>query len=70
FMVSDRGPGIPPEAQDRIFDRFFRGPGQNDGGMGIGLSVSREILTAHRGRIGFTSDAGMPTTFYFDLPLA
>jgi signal transduction histidine kinase len=70
FTVTDQGPGIPSESQDRLFERFYRDPAQKSEGTGLGLSIAREIINAHNGRIGFRSDAGMPTAFYFDLPLA
>ena len=53
MLVDDDGPGIPPHAVERIFERFYtdrpdQGFGQNSG---LGLSISRQIVTAHRGRI-------------------
>jgi len=70
FKISDHGPGVPPEAQDRIFERFYREAGQDHAGTGLGLSISREIIEAHNGRIGFKSKPNESTTFYFDLPIA
>lgn len=70
FKISDQGPGVPPEAQDRIFERFYREAGQDHAGTGLGLSISREIIEAHNGRIGFKSKPNESTTFYFDLPIA
>jgi signal transduction histidine kinase len=64
FTVSDQGPGIPPEYQTRIFDRFFRVPGQTKSGAGLGLSIAREITLAHGGRIGVKSSPGQGATFY------
>jgi signal transduction histidine kinase len=52
FSVVDRGPGVPEEHKARIFDRFFRVPGQKKTGAGLGLSIAREIVLAHGGRIG------------------
>ncbi len=58
FSVTDEGPGIPHEYQARIFDRFFRVPGQVKSGAGLGLSIAREITLAHGGRIGVNSAPG------------
>jgi signal transduction histidine kinase len=64
FSVSDQGPGISEEFQARIFDRFFRVPGQDKTGAGLGLSIAREIAVAHGGRIGVKSPPGEGTTFF------
>ncbi len=69
FSVIDHGDGIPEEAQEKIFQRFYRAPGQSDNGTGLGLAISRDIIRAHSGRIGFTSKPGVMTEFYFYLPM-
>ena len=68
--VRDEGLGIPSDQQDRIFTKFFRGDAGATGitGTGLGLAVSREIVEAHGGRIGFDSDAGSGSTFWLELP--
>jgi signal transduction histidine kinase len=70
IAVRDEGLGIPEEQQDRIFTKFFRGDAGATGitGTGLGLAVSREIVEAHGGRIGFDSDPGHGTTFWLELP--
>ncbi len=67
FSVSDEGPGIPEEYQGLIFDRFFRVPGQKKRGVGLGLSIAREIVVAHGGRVGVRSQVGKGSEFYFIL---
>ena len=68
FTVEDRGPGIPEELQARVFDRFFRVPGTQASGAGLGLSIAREIVEAHGGRIGVTGAAGRGAAFWFTIP--
>lgn len=70
LSVADSGPGIPEQYHARIFDKFFRPPTQKVDGVGLGLSIAREIVHAHDGRIGFTSDPGRRTQFYCELPIA
>ncbi len=70
FEVRDTGQGIAPEHQDRVFERFYRVPGAPPGGAGLGLSIAREIVEAHGGRIGVESEVGRGSTFWFTLPVA
>jgi signal transduction histidine kinase len=74
--VSDHGPGIAPEEQARVFERFYRGDKSRarhanaDGGAGLGLSIAETLVRAHGGRIGIDSaPAAGGTTVWFSLPL-
>jgi NtrC-family two-component system sensor histidine kinase KinB len=67
FSVGDEGPGIAPEHQGLIFDRFYRVPGQTKRGAGLGLSIAREIVVAHGGRVGVRSELGHGSEFFFIL---
>ncbi|EDY21224.1 multi-sensor signal transduction histidine kinase [Chthoniobacter flavus Ellin428] len=68
FSVVDHGPGIPIQFQGQIFDRFFRLPGSESTGAGLGLAIAREIVLAQGGVIGVQSEPGKGSEFYFDLP--
>jgi two-component system, NtrC family, sensor histidine kinase KinB len=70
FSVIDHGPGIPAEYQSQVFERFFRLPGSDSRGAGLGLAIAREIVTAHGGQIGVVSEPGKETRFFFVLPVA
>jgi signal transduction histidine kinase len=67
-VVEDEGPGIPPELQDRVFDRFFRvdaSRARATGGSGLGLAITREIVSAHGGRVWVSHGSA----FVVELPL-
>ena len=68
--VIDQGPGVPEGSQTRIFERFYRAPGQKADGVGLGLFISREIMRAHEGRIGLRERTEDFTEFYIDVPIA
>ncbi len=67
--VSDRGPGVPPELAERIFDKFVQGE-KRPYSTGLGLTFCRLVVERHGGRIGVDSPAGQGSTFWFSLPLA
>lgn len=67
--VSDKGPGISPEEQLKIFEKFERGTSAKSGGLGLGLFISKEIVEAHDGKIDLTSEEHKGTTFKVHLPL-
>ncbi|MDO8179583.1 MAG: PAS domain-containing protein [Undibacterium sp.] len=69
--VSDRGPGIPGTFQARIFEPFSQADGtdtRQQGGTGLGLSITKTYLEKMHGEIGFVTQAGEGTTFWFVLP--
>ena len=70
FSVTDHGPGIPLQYQPRMFEKFFRVPGTDSRGAGLGLAITREIVTAHDGHVGVDSQPGKGSEFYFVLPAA
>jgi signal transduction histidine kinase len=71
--VEDTGRGIPPNEQDRVFDRFYRGPAALEGdveGFGLGLSIAKRMVNVMGGEIGLRSEPGRGTTFWVRLPAA
>ena len=72
-FVADDGPGIPPEAQPRVFERFYRvdrARSREQGGTGLGLSIVKHIIQTHGGEVDVESQPGRGTTFRFTLPSA
>jgi two-component system, NtrC family, sensor histidine kinase KinB len=71
FSVEDTGCGISPEHLKHLFDQFYRVPGQDEkSGIGLGLSIVREIVNNHSGTVGVESTLGKGSTFHFTLPAA
>jgi K+-sensing histidine kinase KdpD len=69
--VIDRGPGVPPEMRERIFERFFRGDGTGKGGgTGLGLAIVKGLVEAHAGTVAVEDGHGPGATFRFTLPEA
>jgi signal transduction histidine kinase len=68
--VSDRGPGVPEAERERIFEPFYRLPGHAEkaGGVGLGLSLVRQIAERHRGRVRVAPRAGGGSAFEIALP--
>ncbi len=76
--VRDQGPGIPAAERARVWEVFHRVPGATvqggtkggmKGSLGLGLHISKAIVTAHGGRVGVKSAVGEGSTFWFTLPL-
>lgn len=69
--VSDTGRGIPLDEHTSVFGRFYRGSNSNGtAGTGVGLAVVQALVSAHGGRVEFTSTTGNGSEFIIDLPLA
>jgi heavy metal sensor kinase len=69
LTVIDNGPGIPPEIQEHVFERFYRGdPAREGGGTGLGLALVRSIVRFHHGEITLKSAAGQGSAFAARLP--
>jgi len=68
YFVSDSGPGIRLEDQERLFDRFWQVSRKDKLGSGLGLSIVKGIVDAHQGVVGVESQAGQGATFWFTLP--
>ncbi len=72
--VRDRGPGLSPEQQRRIWERFYQAAGMKaqsdaDRGLGLGLHICRALIQQHNGEVGVESTPGYGSTFWFTLPL-
>jgi signal transduction histidine kinase len=63
LSVSDRGPGVPPELREHVFERFWRAPGQARAGSGLGLALVREIAHAHGWTVHCTQTPGGGASF-------
>jgi signal transduction histidine kinase len=70
IAVADRGPGIPPDSQPHIFERFYRvdaSRGSRDGGAGLGLALVRWVAGLHGGKVTLTSSSSSGSTFTVEL---
>jgi K+-sensing histidine kinase KdpD len=67
--VSDRGPGIAPGNESRVFEKFYRGPQAGSSGAGLGLAICRGVISAHGGTIAATNRAGGGAIFRMTLPI-
>ncbi|TDW96455.1 sensor histidine kinase [Dinghuibacter silviterrae] len=69
FVVRDQGPGIDAKYLPKLFDRYFRVPGNRDQtGSGLGLAISKEFIEAQGGTVGVWSEPGYGSAFSFELP--
>lgn len=73
IVVADTGIGIPPDQQERIFERFYRvdhSRARPEGGAGLGLAIASDVVRRHGGRIGVSSSPDQGSWFTVDLPRA
>jgi two-component system, OmpR family, phosphate regulon sensor histidine kinase PhoR len=73
LRVEDEGTGIPPDALERVFERFYRvdaARSRERGGTGIGLSIVKHVAQAHGGTVSVTSELGAGSTFTLQLPVS
>jgi signal transduction histidine kinase len=71
LTVEDDGPGIPPELNAKVFERFFRGAGDRSGSSGLGLAIVRAVAEAHRGSVALEAPLdGQGARFVVRLPAA
>ncbi len=67
--IADRGPGLAPGDEKRVFDKFYRGGGLTSRGAGLGLAICRGIIEAHGGRVWAENRPGGGVAFRFTIPL-
>ncbi len=70
--IANTGPGIPVAERERLFQRFYRGDGSRSGrteGVGLGLSLTREVVRAHGGEVLLEESNGASTSFRLTLPV-
>jgi two-component system sensor histidine kinase KdpD len=69
IIVADRGPGLPKDEPQRVFDKFYRAPGAVPGGTGLGLSIAKGLVEAQGGRISAENRANGGARFIIRLPI-
>jgi two-component system, OmpR family, sensor histidine kinase KdpD len=67
--VADRGPGLPPGGEEKVFEKFYRGPSPRGPGMGLGLAISRSIAQIHDGTLRAENRTGGGASFTVRLPI-
>ncbi|MDQ1404045.1 MAG: hypothetical protein QOG03_2361 [Actinomycetota bacterium] len=73
FDVSDRGPGVAPAEQSRLFEQFYRTAQSEEAGIpgtGVGLWIVKRLVTSHGGAVGVSSSPGQGSTFWLTFPRA
>jgi two-component system sensor histidine kinase KdpD len=69
FSVADHGPGLAPGEENKIFEKFYRGPASRPGGLGLGLSIARQLVEAHGGEIVAQNRQNGGARFSIRLPI-
>ena len=71
--VRDQGPGLTPEQQQQVWERFYQATTprnqRSDGGLGLGLAIAKAIVEQHQGQVGVESVLGQGSTFWFTVPI-
>jgi signal transduction histidine kinase len=72
FTVRDEGLGIPAEAREKLFGKFYRAPNVTEGieGTGLGLYIVKAVMEKHGGSVDYVSEEGKGTTFTLRVPAA
>jgi signal transduction histidine kinase len=72
IVITDTGPGIPPEEQEKVFERFYRGKSGSPTtpGTGLGLAIVKDMVRLHRGHVELESTPGQGSTFRLRFPLS
>src|SRR5207237_4468477 len=69
ISVADRGPGLAPGEETKVFQKFYRGPRTRPGGLGLGLSIARQLIEANGGQIVAQNRQGGGAVFSIRLPI-
>lgn len=69
IVVSDSGPGLPPEGAQRVFDKFYRAPTAKTGGTGLGLPIAKGFVESHKGTITARNRVGGGAEFTIRIPV-
>jgi two-component system sensor histidine kinase KdpD len=69
FSVADHGPGLAPGEENKVFEKFYRGPGTRPGGLGLGLSIARQLIEVHGGQIVAQNRENGGARFSIRLPI-
>jgi len=69
FSIADHGPGLAPGEENKVFEKFYRGPGTPAGGLGLGLSIARQLVEAHAGQIVAQNQENGGARFSIRLPI-
>jgi two-component system sensor histidine kinase KdpD len=69
ISVADRGPGLAPGEENKVFEKFYRGPRTRPGGLGLGLSIARQLVEAHGGELVVRNREGGGARFCIRLPV-
>jgi two-component system, OmpR family, sensor histidine kinase KdpD len=69
FSIADHGPGLAPGEENKVFEKFYRGPRTRPGGLGLGLSIARQLVEAHGGQIVAQNQENGGARFSIRLPI-